>query len=793
MKLRTVLVLAFFKLSFAVQIIDLQSCDQDLTMDLGLSQLPPELTICLHFSLKFLQPSIILNLDEELKVSLTNFEQNYGFFRVQNASWLFQWEDSIMPDTWNWLCLSYKAKKVNMVLNEKMVFQLELPKNSPRIFNGKLLFKNSMVHLQKVGHLQAMPSSLNLETLSCNEIASSNNNEWKTYKIEESCFNTSEIDLNELCSSNGDIKGIVIVQEQMQYENALLACNALGGNLFLPNNQKELNLLSSIQNSTPEADKVWIGATKSSLKFNDIIDTNAKEVQFKPWSENNPNGGRIQRCITNQADKGYTDRRCEKEYPFPCEMPKNNFYVIKGQVPKGLDSVYLFNPAEGSTLRGVSKSFMVWQNNQYIIDNLLFLSSVQKQSKIPPLGLKTWKDSSGKELQLKLTQCKFDEFTCNQIGNCIPLSKRCDGKIDCTHDQSDEVDCDLFSTKGLHKIKTHPPPGDKVVVNVSLHVKNIIAINELSMEFKMRLKVSLKWNDPRLIFKNLKDNEHDNSVMLEHAKGIWLPTLLFDNSFDGERTFFDEKAVLTVIKNGTASRESQSEILENFLYPGSENPFVLARYYTLTLHCAFDLKYYPFDNQHCHVKFAIPFNEKLFVQLLMESQPTTEDLSMLEYHFISFSKASTKPDNKVQVEILLRRVYAHHIAKVYLPTVCLIIIAELTLFIDHKHFEASIMVTLTSMLVMFTLYQSISATLPQTAHLKMIDIWLLVGFIIPFFVFIILIGTDMNTKEKSPQGAWCGEPKTRRHCRRAKYLIPVFTSFFIVSYFSFGLYVHGNL
>ena len=49
----------------------------------------------------------------------------------------------------------------------------------------------------------------------------------------------------------------------------------------------------------------------------------------------------------------------------------------------------------------------------------------------------------------------------------------------------------------------------------------------------------------------------------------------------------------------------------------------------------------------------------------------------------------------------------------------------MTLFIDASHFEATIMVALTSMLVMYTLYQSISATLPQTAYLKMIDYWLL--------------------------------------------------------------------
>ena len=52
------------------------------------------------------------------------------------------------------------------------------------------------------------------------------------------------------------------------------------------------------------------------------------------------------------------------------------------------------------------------------------------------------------------------------------------------------------------------------------------------------------------------------------------------------------------------------------------------------------------------------------------------------------------------------------------------------------------MVALTTMLVIYTLHQSISATLPATAHLKMIDIWLFGGLIVPFIIIGILIFMD---------------------------------------------------
>ena len=102
----------------------------------------------------------------------------------------------------------------------------------------------------------------------------------------------------------------------------------------------------------------------------------------------------------------------------------------------------------------------------------------------------------------------------------------------------------------------------------------------------------------------------------------------------------------------------------------------------------------------------------------------------------------TSPKRKVGVKITLCRKISYHIVNIYIPTLCLIIIAGLTLFIDFSHFEVSIMIALTSMLVTYTLYQSISGYLPNTSYMKMIDIWLIGGLIFPFFVIVILVIMD---------------------------------------------------
>ena len=90
----------------------------------------------------------------------------------------------------------------------------------------------------------------------------------------------------------------------------------------------------------------------------------------------------------------------------------------------------------------------------------------------------------------------------------------------------------------------------------------------------------------------------------------------------------------------------------------------------------------------------------------------------------------------------------YFIATTFMPTICILFMALVTLFIDQSHYEATIMVALTAMLVMYTLFQSVALTLPTTAYLKLLDYWLIFGLIMPFFVFSTLIYNELLTQRK---------------------------------------------
>ena len=71
------------------------------------------------------------------------------------------------------------------------------------------------------------------------------------------------------------------------------------------------------------------------------------------------------------------------------------------------------------------------------------------------------------------------------------------------------------------------------------------------------------------------------------------------------------------------------------------------------------------------------------------------------------------------------------------------VIGFATNFFKEFFFEAVITVNLTSMLVLSTMFISISNNLPKTSYMKMVDVWLLFNLLYPFIV--VLIHTYMDT------------------------------------------------
>ena len=92
----------------------------------------------------------------------------------------------------------------------------------------------------------------------------------------------------------------------------------------------------------------------------------------------------------------------------------------------------------------------------------------------------------------------------------------------------------------------------------------------------------------------------------------------------------------------------------------------------------------------------------------------------------------------IQMKVLFKRVIMNEVLTTYLPTALLIIISYATTFFADSFFEANLTVNLSVMFVMTTLFVSVMEKLPQTSYIRMVDIWLIFGQLIPF-VEVVLV------------------------------------------------------
>ena len=93
---------------------------------------------------------------------------------------------------------------------------------------------------------------------------------------------------------------------------------------------------------------------------------------------------------------------------------------------------------------------------------------------------------------------------------------------------------------------------------------------------------------------------------------------------------------------------------------------------------------------------------------------------------------SSDPNQGIDLKLVMNRRIINEILTTYLPTIFILFIVYATNFFKPFFFEAVVTVNLTALLVLTTLFISVSKSLPPTAYVKMIDVWLIFSQLIPF-------------------------------------------------------------
>ncbi|XP_037793866.1 glutamate-gated chloride channel-like [Penaeus monodon] len=98
------------------------------------------------------------------------------------------------------------------------------------------------------------------------------------------------------------------------------------------------------------------------------------------------------------------------------------------------------------------------------------------------------------------------------------------------------------------------------------------------------------------------------------------------------------------------------------------------------------------------------------------------------------------------VGMIFYRRYWYYLTSAYLPTIMLMLISYASLFCKRDNRDLRVMMAITTLLVLYALYQQISDGLPRTSYTKAVDVWCFfaITFIFSQVIFHVAIDVEIT-------------------------------------------------
>ena len=221
------------------------------------------------------------------------------------------------------------------------------------------------------------------------------------------------------------------------------------------------------------------------------------------------------------------------------------------------------------------------------------------------------------------------------------------------------------------------------------------------MVMEVRFNLQIFWLDHQVKWMNLKENANLNVLSREEIGLLWMPKIMFENADTIKPIIIDESALISVLRmsNGEILLYA-NEINAEMYFNSSKNPVEYQRKYQQKFYCDFDFVWYPFDTQECGIKLKLFDSLSSNVELQAGSVKFTGEQNLLQFKVIGWNIAKSA-DGIIEAKLTFQRNFFNHFATTFLPSLCILLIAQCTLYFKAEHFKTSVPVTLTSMLGTF--------------------------------------------------------------------------------------------
>ncbi|XP_063847758.1 uncharacterized protein LOC135092906 [Scylla paramamosain] len=372
-----------------------------------------------------------------------------------------------------------------------------------------------------------------------------------------------------------------------------------------------------------------------------------------------------------------------------------------------------------------------------------------------PFGVHEWRLRTATlatvNASLLLTRCGQDQLTCRD-GRCIQRDYRCDLEVDCS-DSSDEQDCGRVRKAAGYKREVSPPRAvgsGAQRVGVRADVLAVTKLDIAGFRVTVELRLELTWRDSRLTFLNLQQDTWKNKLS---GGDLWRPAVEYLSS-DGSASDLRHRGHnLYALHHQGAARDSFTDTLEDAIYQGNETKLKMVAQEEVTFSCPFDLFAFPFDEQQCDLIVALLELPRTDVTLTPQKVAVnfTGQRTMLHYYLDDEQADVVLLENRSAFRLRFRfiNLSSYFIPSTYVPTFLLLVVGYLTFFFPLDDFSDRIMSTLTSLLVEAAFFTQVSASIPQTSYLKLVDMWFVFCIIFLFVVMLALVAVNSLQPEEN--------------------------------------------
>ena len=366
-----------------------------------------------------------------------------------------------------------------------------------------------------------------------------------------------------------------------------------------------------------------------------------------------------------------------------------------------------------------------------------------------PIGVHSWTflkefkcvddDKTGKRrLNLYPADTLEPGTFCCHDGHCIDSERVCDSIPDC-QDGSDEVNCSMVNIPFDYD-NLHPKPD----VSVKIQILDLLDVDDASSSFEIYFEQEISWYDSSLTYSFLKNQSIKNFLNPTIRKKLWFPEVLYLHKLSMERI----EEVFYIKRNKrlkpVISPKYSSEMEEH--YRGSEHKIVIKEKMRGKFLCNFDqIKNYPFGTQVCMISIYLSGSARQLTNLTLDLSVNEKSTRLIGQFFVESFDLSKEVDpntseQTVKFSVVLSRDLKVTVMVTHLPTLVMNMINQLTNHISGEgRYELIITVNITCMMVLASIYLSVSSSLPNTPSIKPVEIWLLASFIYPFMVIFVNI------------------------------------------------------